>query len=134
MRITERKLRRVIRSVIAESEFAGTMSPEDPLEYFIEYEYPSLHRAHRGKMKFSEIMRALDRDGVGAHDTMDDVLVAIASKPEKYELQGCEVTFKDYVSDIGPQSGRSADYTMSRSYQEDLEDMSRNNLYMGDED
>ena len=98
MRLTEKKLRRVIRSVIAESEFDGTMNPEDPLEYFIEYEYmgqdPS--GARGGRMKFSKVMEMLDRDGVGKRGTMDDVLVAIASKPDKYELDGCHIIFKDF--------------------------------------
>ena len=99
MHITERKLRSVIRSVIAESEFDGTMNPEDPLEYFIEYEYmgQSPSGARRGRMKFSKVMEMLNRDGVGVYGTMDDVLVAIASKPNKYALDGCHIIFKDFV-------------------------------------
>ena len=99
MRITESRLRRVIKKIIVESHFDGTMNPEDPLEHFIENEYmgQSPSGARGGKMKFSEVMKVLNRDGVGRYGTVDDVLVAIASKPEKYGLEGCNVIFKDYV-------------------------------------
>ena len=98
MRLTEKKLRRVIKEIIVESQFDGTMNPEDPLEYFIEYEYmgQSPGGARQGRMKFSEVMEILNRDGIGRYGTADDVLVAIAAKPEKYALDGCVVIFKEY--------------------------------------
>ena len=108
MRLTEKKLRRVIRSVIAESEFDGTMNPEDPLEHFIEYNYlgQSPSGARNGRVKFSEVMKMVGGGEYGrihgGHATMDDVLVAIASKPNKYALDGCHVIFKDFVDDHGP--------------------------------
>ena len=102
MRLTEKKLRRVIRSVITESEFDGTMNPEDPLEYFIEYGDLNYVGGDRGgRMKFSEVMKIVGGGEYGrihgGYATMDDVLVAIASKPDKYALDGCVVIFKDFV-------------------------------------
>lgn len=109
MRITENKLRRIIKSVIAESEFDGTMNPEDPLEHFIEYEYlgQSPSGARNGRVKFSEVMKM-----VGSSASVDDVLTAIKSKPHKYKLDGCIVVFLDFVNDDG---------------------VSRSNMYLGDE-
>lgn len=107
MRLTESRLRRVIRSVIAESEFDGTMNPADPLEGLIEYQYlgQSPSGARGGRVKFSEVMEMVGLER--PHATVDDVLVAIASKPNKYALDGCHVIFKDFVDDYGPSDGMS---------------------------
>ena len=94
MRITERNLRRTIKKIISESYYDGTMNPEDPLEYWIEHQYmgqdPS--GAKGGRVRFSEIVQTIKGYG-----TMDDVLTAIASKPNKYRLDGCWVTFLDFT-------------------------------------
>ena len=99
MRTTERRLRKTIKRIISESYYDGTMNPEDPLEYYIEHQYlgqePS--GAQGGRVKFSEVMSTLHRDAEGRQITTDDVLVAIASKPGKYRLDGCWVVFLDFA-------------------------------------
>ena len=89
MRITEKKLRRVIRSVIAESQHAsGVMTAKDCLEEIVDTGIVGVGGIE-SPILFSKVCEMCKPDGV----SMDGVLSAIIDNPRDYKLQGCMVHF-----------------------------------------